>query len=383
VNRRLVLSLAAALFSLVLALLLAEGGARLLEKLQPAARPAVKQSGDFIAYDEILGWKLVPGAHGRLESAEFDVSFAINAHGARMSRDVDYARAPELRRVLVLGDSFTFGFGVPDAARFGDAFEAASHGIEVVNLGVIATGTDQQLLLWQREGVKYAPDVVVLGFMTDHIARNARTQLVAGGDRLVAKPRFRLTDGALELENVPVPRAADESPALRFSALARLVARARSARGEGLAASATDPYPQYREGAPEWQLTRALILELARSVRATGSEFLVLSIPAREYALDAALEPVPSRMIAELCASSGIDLLDPLDELRALVREGKQPYFAKDPHWTAAGHSLAADLLSARLTGRLATSAGISTRFATRISDRPRVSKRPRLAIPG
>jgi len=366
--------------SLVVALALSELLARGLEWLRAPGTAQVAQSGEFVSYDETLGWRLAPGAKGRIASAEFDTAFAIDAHGARMAREVPYARDPLRKRVLLLGDSFTFGYGVQDAQRFGDLLAARLPGVEIVNLGVLATGTDQQWLLYQREGVKYGADLVVLGYMTDHIVRNARTSLVVGGGKVVSKPAFALEGGLLELRNVPVPR---EGPLVTFSALARLVGRARAAGARSLAAPGTDPYPQYDAGSPEWALTTALVRGVAESVRASGSELLLLSIPVREYVVDPAVEPRGSAAIAEFANAEGLALLDFLPALRAAAQAGEQPYFEQDPHWTPAGHAVAAEILYARLARRFASRAGIRARLQTRISMSPIVSSVPRLERPG
>ncbi|MBU1849701.1 MAG: hypothetical protein KKH40_03155, partial [Nanoarchaeota archaeon] len=39
---------------------------------------------------------------------------------------------------------------------------------EVINLGVSGYGTDQELILLQKEGLKYNPDVVILGFYLEN-----------------------------------------------------------------------------------------------------------------------------------------------------------------------------------------------------------------------
>ena len=62
---------------------------------------------------------------------------------------------------------------------------------EVVNLGVHGYGHDQMLLRYRAEGRRYAPDLVLLGFVADDVGRN----LLAFRD--YAKPRFLLEGGAL------------------------------------------------------------------------------------------------------------------------------------------------------------------------------------------
>ncbi|MCZ7585430.1 MAG: GDSL-type esterase/lipase family protein [Deltaproteobacteria bacterium] len=90
----------------------------------------------------------------------------LNEQGLR-GMDVAVQRTPGVYRVICLGDSTTYGFGLLEDSypfilqklleqEFGDG------GVEVVNGGVPGTGFLQQLLLFQRSLRQYKPDVVTL-----------------------------------------------------------------------------------------------------------------------------------------------------------------------------------------------------------------------------
>ena len=74
--------------------------------------------------------------------------------------------------------------------------------VEVLNAGVSGYSTDQELLLWRSEGVRYAPDGVVLVYVSNDPVNNVRR--FAYGH---PKPLFLLQDEALVLSNVPVPES--------------------------------------------------------------------------------------------------------------------------------------------------------------------------------
>jgi hypothetical protein len=70
---------------------------------------------------------------------------------------------------------------------------------EVLNLGVEGYGIDQMLLYLREEGVKYHPDIVILGFIYYDIYRDLLSFFA------YAKPEFMLTpDRGLQLMNVPI-----------------------------------------------------------------------------------------------------------------------------------------------------------------------------------
>ena len=59
----------------------------------------------------ILGIRYAPGAHWRFTHPEYSVEYAINAHGFRNAKEPIIPKPKETTRVLLLGDSFTFGQG--------------------------------------------------------------------------------------------------------------------------------------------------------------------------------------------------------------------------------------------------------------------------------
>jgi len=90
-------------------------------------------------------------------------------------RDIDYAspKPPGVKRVLFLGDSFTFGSGVErdDAVfpelveqRLAGALRAQGDDVEVLNAGVPGSLTDEWIQLLGRAGPVFQPDVVVAVF---------------------------------------------------------------------------------------------------------------------------------------------------------------------------------------------------------------------------
>ena len=146
-------------------------------------------------------------------------------------------------------------------------------GVEVLNFGVHGYGTDQMLLRWEREGVAYAPDVVVLAFAYYHLDRNIT------GFRFYAKPHFILEPGgALQLERRARPRSRHARAGRRSGAT--LAAR-RSQRAAALAVERElrrrDDATFQAEG-PAWEVTRALITRFAKTAHEHGARMVLLNI---------------------------------------------------------------------------------------------------------
>lgn len=97
------------------------------------------------------------------------VPVAINSAGLR-DREYPQAKRPGVARILMLGDSVTFGWGVPDEGTTSRALERRLNPpggparFEVINTGVGNTNTAMQAAYFMHRGVHFQPDVVVLNY---------------------------------------------------------------------------------------------------------------------------------------------------------------------------------------------------------------------------
>src|SRR6202051_3211306 len=117
-----------------------------------------------IATDPLIGHAHRPNAQARL----MGVDVKINSKGLR-DREIPYERAPSTVRILMLGDSFTEGWGVPFDQTFSKRIERlfAARGTpaEVINAGVGNYNTVMEVNYFLGEGFKYRPDIVVLNYI--------------------------------------------------------------------------------------------------------------------------------------------------------------------------------------------------------------------------
>lgn len=195
------LKIVTCLASIVLAGFVAEGVLRIMENVAPEfnrLRFVLEDNGQQFTYDPLLGWKNSPNS----TVSESDFQITINSHGLR-GDEVSYAKTKETRRILILGDSFAFGFDVSDDETFSVSLQELLNerpvSYEVLNAGVCGYGTDQAYLNLLHEGFRYSPDVVILAFF---IENDFEDNLKAAVD-VNSKPYF--VDGSLTPHNVPVP----------------------------------------------------------------------------------------------------------------------------------------------------------------------------------
>jgi len=92
-----------------------------------------------------------------------NVMVDINSDGLR---DGEYpVSKSDKYRIVVLGDSLTFGWGVPEEGTFATILEEnlnSRYPTEIINFGTGNYNTEQEVNLFIEKGLKYNPDKVVL-----------------------------------------------------------------------------------------------------------------------------------------------------------------------------------------------------------------------------
>jgi lysophospholipase L1-like esterase len=218
--RSIFINLSLIIFSTLVALALSEMALRVMGFKPFYVSP---ERDRFWKYDPLLGWAHEPGQEGSFETPQFRTAVNINEKGLR-DRLHSYERQNEMGRILVLGDSFAWGYGVEESERFSQVLEE-SLDVEVINAAVSGYSTDQELLWYRNEGIKYETDLVILVLAGNDVGDND-SELVS---TIYYKPRFVVEDGQLVLRGTPVPKTGAGGRlvygAIRRSALAFFVAQ--------------------------------------------------------------------------------------------------------------------------------------------------------------
>ena len=148
-----------------------------------------------------------------MKTDEYMAPFAINSHGLR-EREIPYESPSDLKRVLIIGDSFVEGIQVRPEQTASRVLETMlqtrfSAPTQVINAGNGGWSTAQEFEFLRHEGLKYKPDVVVLVFYTGNDVSDNSFRL-KGNVRNLRKPYYAMRDGRLELQRW-TPRRADQS----------------------------------------------------------------------------------------------------------------------------------------------------------------------------
>jgi lysophospholipase L1-like esterase len=120
----------------------------------------------MVSPDPLIGHQHRPNRAAHL----MGVDVATNSHGLR-DYEYRYERTPGVLRIVMLGDSFTEGWGVPftdtSSKRLERLFAENGAKAEVINTGVGNWNTIDEVEYFLTEGYKYQPDIVVLNFFVN------------------------------------------------------------------------------------------------------------------------------------------------------------------------------------------------------------------------
>ena len=298
--------------------------------------------------------------------------------------EYEQRKAPGTVRIIALGDSFTFGrFPV---TRHWTTLVAAGleqrigEPVELVRLGVPGTGPQFQLRLFEIEGAKLAPDLVVLAFYVgnDFFDQLGGTFVHGWFDQLALALRARSLAWrfAANLRLVS-GKVAGVAPPSRFPAPAGAGSPVGGHEVEGFARDFDEQAPSFTEdGYAYLEATRlslclageegrfrvrlAQVLdaldELIEQVRQSGAQLAVMVIP-DEYQVDrsvfataarrAGMRPEdydlerPQKALVEVLTARSIPVLDLLPASRRAAVDGPL-YMPRNTHWNSAGNRLAA-----------------------------------------
>ena len=318
---------------------------------------------------DVLPYELRPGYVGRLKRGQYDVGIRIDGQGYRSPEFSPDAKRPV--RILAVGDSFTFGWGVEAEEAYPQRLErllAAQFGadVEVINAGFAAGySPDTYYLFLKKRGMLLNPDLIVVGFFVgndiDHVRafENEWTEVDGEGLPLrIINVDSNVDEGWLVSRRRPLRY---EIPVLRDLHLFQLAADA-TQRIAGAPTSASErsagDIPFVFRAAYE-ERTRRLVERVQRLFHAMkriaderGVPLCVLLIPDRaQLVADESVRTSgadwekPQRLFRAFFEEQSIPYLDLLEEMRA-QNAAEDLYIRNDFHWTRKGHDLAARRLA-------------------------------------
>lgn len=306
--------------------------------------------------DRAIGHRLKPNARARYTTVEFSTDLRINAQGVRDDADIP-AKAPDERRVVVLGDSLVLSIQVPLAQTFGERLEdrlnaaAGPTRWRVINAGVQGYGPVHEWFFFDRIAAAFEADVVLV-------------VIFVGNDAVEANDTEAWLEAGAPVESVR-PALGRLRELVRSSVVMQLVrlrwdllrSRLTSAAPERpLASYLRDPPPEIPNGVA---VTVRAVEKIAARARQAGARTAVVLMPARFQTDDAdygRLAAAVSAAGGELDRHSATERFraafasTPLPVLDLLPVLERQPdriglFFQRNVHLTPRGHEVVAGAL--------------------------------------
>lgn len=363
--------MATALSSLMIALLFGEIFLRLIAPL-----PSANHHQLFCEFDDTLGWKKIPDFTGTHRTEEYEVQEYFNSKGLR-GPEFTYQKPTDHKRVLVLGDSYVEGYMVSYEETFLQVCEAklqtrcAPEKYQVINAGTGGYATDQELLFYQQEGVKYHPDITVLMVCINDIWFNNQPKYWRG-----QKPLFRVEADSIRLTNVPLLAPEDLGGIARLKRWSleniQLARRLKILKDKIETATTGVKVPEDLKAyqrtydadlAAAWTITEHLLKALKLQADNIDSRFIIGFIPEKEAIYPATWDAFktqyeitdqdydPLRLqkkLEKICKEMEIPFFDPTPALTLTSTANPQEdlYYEFDSHWNAKGMQVVGEALT-------------------------------------
>ncbi len=328
-----------------------------------ATRLFARVPRDVSERDPLIGRRFRPNLNEYIYNHEADapVLLRTNRIGFR-GTDVSAEKAPTVRRIAVLGDSYTASMALPDDQTFcGKLEQLLNDGsnrtlqAEVLNFGISGSGTGQELALYRNLVKDLDPDIVVVAF------GNA-TDLRDNSRELSTNPIIQFdvdTTGQL----IQVPQSAERIKLsnmlnrishfyawqkLKSKTLKNLIQKQSDlARGRNLIYAPDEPKAYTRA----WKITAAILRTFHDECQENGSRLMVVAIPSAyqvypdyfaeleaQSVQSVDLDPMhPDLRLSQICEKFNIPFLSLTSRFREKTPSGS--YLVESEHLFIGGKS--------------------------------------------
>lgn len=261
-------------------------------------------------------------------------------------------------RIVVLGESATFGYGVGYDETFCNRLEELLRGggreAEVIDAGVVGYTIVQGIERYRAFAKAYDPDIVVEAFgeVNEHI--------MASGPADLEKVEMPLVEGGRLKEIVKLAQLHLRSVQLLSSFSDRMSAARMEERNLALRRIQDEIELQGRMGDLDWNGRRRVspeefertLLGLRNDVRSDGGELVALSMPRRRASeAESPVLAAYTERIAKVARREGIALADGWSAFRDSDEGGAKEARLYYDRWhpSGAGHRLLAEVLAERI----------------------------------
>lgn len=343
-RRRIVFAVVFTLASILLAIVTLEVYLRL-------RLPASTDQPAWYVQDFDLGKRLVPGYQGTY----FGQPLSVNSFGMR-DAETTLARRPGARRILALGDSWTFGAGVPTAQVWPEQLERLLGGpdaVEVLNTGVSGYETYHEAFYYRNDLQKFEHDLVLVGFYPLNDVHDKQR----GYERM--KALHDLHPVLYDIYKFPKRLMITQ---VYTDWRKRRKTRKRAERYAQLHQHTGSPFAGeedwtelYTDDYSGWRLVKESLRSIGETARACGVKGAVVLFPdlrdLRRY--ETYCHPRVAPKLEEACRAAGLELIDLVGDFSPYVgREPEVSGFPGSTHPSGAGCEVIARAVAREVAAR-------------------------------
>jgi hypothetical protein len=310
--------------------------------------------------DPAAGYRILPNYRNEVRVPEYRTAIFTDSEGFRVPRQAPEP-SPDCRRLLAIGDSFTFGVGVDAEAAFPLHLEdMLTHSTGMPwcarNGGVGGYGPLRSARLLRTQQAGFRPEILVHAVYVGNDLQDSNPATFLDQPRIEGGRMVSERSGILHRARRFLRIHSHLYSFLRANLYDLYLASPLAAKSQALDPIGLGEWPaSIRE--ITWPACADAIREIAAWSREHGARYLVVLVPAK-YQVDETAWNVyrkrwnlppdafdrdhAQRVIRAFLDEEGIPALDLLPAFRGASFEEDLLYFRVDSHWTEAGHALAA-----------------------------------------
>lgn len=336
------------IISLMIITLIAEGVLRLLGNYP---QQFIKDDSDFVVYDSSVHYTYMKNLNQRFENDNYSINVSTNSSGYR---DEEWQFHQGENRILIVGDSFSVGYGVTKSNRYSDLVSIAmnqkkhKNKYRVYNAAVSGYNLEQMKITAEEVLNVVKPKIIILGLNINSLSRLYDPYVYYHG-YCVKKSKIKYAnvfENKLLIYNVSNHYLQFiEKYLLAYSALYNFVIN----RARILKNNFTIKSSEIDEKLVN--LAKSNILELLVILNTKDIELFVL--PIIQHGRDLKFNSVfieYYKNINSICLQNNIGFIDVLPTLEFELKNGSNFWINNDPHWNHNAHKIAAKLLVKGIT---------------------------------
>lgn len=314
----------------------------------PAPPDPTREPQIVYRVDPLMRYVLAENQRGWID----DGFVTTNAFGFR-GANVDVPKPHGRFRIVTLGDSVAFGWGVNDGETFSAQSQALLRArrpdldVELVNLAVPGYATRQEVELLDRHLARLQPDVVLVGFYSNDLPDTFEEMSAGSGGGTTIATRSTANGRILRMN--PAPSSWAERQARRSRALytATHALKQLLHHGEGKPGSNMELELLSNTSSPQlesaWRQIATQFGRLQQMAHAAGFSVGVVMLPPREQVGGRFTEDGYQSHVRALAEQAGFFVVDPLPSLAQHVA-GPPLFVPYDRnHPSALGHKIIAE----------------------------------------